>query len=156
MARINNIVVENARISFRNFSGKADDMNREGDRNFTLIIDDPEQAVALIEDGWNLKEKESSRNPGTSYWTLKVAVRFDHIPPTVNLFSGKRRIGLDEESIGILDKIEYEEVDLKITPYHWTMGNKEGIKAYLGSMYVKQKLDPLAEKWDANYEEEDM
>lgn len=158
MARINNIVVENANIIFRHFSGKEDDMHREGERDFTIIIDDPEQAAALLADGWNLKEKESSREPGSVYWTLKVAVRFDNVPPMVQLFSGKSRVKLDEGSIGILDQIEFETVDVIITPYHWVMGNKDGIKAYLKSMYVKQKLDPLEEKWNDRYleEEEDM
>ena len=155
MARINNLVVENATIIFRNFSGKGDDMNREGDRHFTLVIDDPEQAEALLADGWNLKEKDSTREPGTVYWTLKVAVRFDNVPPTVQLFSGKSRVKLDEGSIGILDQIEFETVDVIITPYHWVMGNKEGIKAYLKSMYVRQKLDPIEEKWNKCYADDE-
>ena len=155
MARINNIVVENAHITFRHFSGKEDDMHREGERDFTIIIYDPEQAASLMADGWNLKEKESSREPGSVYWTLKVAVRFDNVPPMVRLFSGKSRVKLDEGSIGILDQIEFETVDVVITPYHWVMGNKDGIKAYLKSMYVKQKLDPLEEKWNDRYADEE-
>ena len=58
----------------------------------------------------------------------------------------------------VLDQIEFETVDVIITPYHWVMGNKDGIKAYLKSMYVKQKLDPIEEKWNNRYadEEENM
>ena len=46
-------------------------------------------------------------------------------------------------------------MDVIITPYHWVMGNKDGIKAYLKSMYVKQKLDPIEEKWNNRYAEEE-
>ena len=52
-------MMEGVRIIFRNFAGKEGQYNREGDRNFAVLLDD-KAAAAMAEDQWNVKMVEAS------------------------------------------------------------------------------------------------
>ena len=55
----NTVLMEGVRIIFRNFAGKEGQYNREGDRNFAVLLDEP-TAAAMAEDNWNVKDVEAS------------------------------------------------------------------------------------------------
>ena len=61
-----NLVVENAHIAFRNFSGKESKFNRAGDRNFCVIFD-KETGEELKEQGINIDTKIIIRNIVLNY-----------------------------------------------------------------------------------------
>lgn len=136
--------INNARIAFRNFKGEADKYNREGDRNFALIIPTEEIADALDKEGWNVKIRDPREEGDLPFMYLTVKVKFNDRGPQVYLRSGDRINKLDEESVDILDDIDIENVDLDIRPYDWEVNGKTGRTAYLQSIEVTQKIDRFA------------
>ena len=138
--------IDDARIIFRNFEGRADKYNREGDRNFALAIPDRQIADDLIEEGWNIKIKDPRDPDDTPLMFLPVKVRFNDYGPNVYLKTGKVKNKLDEDSVDCLDRIDILSVDLDIRPYDWEHTGRTGRSAYLQSICVTQRVDRFADE----------
>ena len=148
MPQDNTVLMEGVRIIFRNFSGKEGQYNREGDRNFAVLLDDV-VANSLAEDGWNvkwLKPREEDEDESTQAY-LQVSVNFKVRPPRVVLVTTRGRTNLDEDQVEMLDWADITNVDLIVRPYEWVVNNKSGIKAYLQSIYVTIQEDALELKY---------
>lgn len=142
----NNIVIENAQIGFRNFSGNAGKFNPAGRRNFCVFLDN-ELGKVLESDGWNvrwLQPKDEAEEPKPY---LQVAVSYDNIPPKIVLVTKKGKTILDETAVNILDWAEIASVDIIIRPYNWEVSGKGGVKAYVKSMYVTIVEDEFESKY---------
>lgn len=139
--------IDDARIIYRNFRGAADKFNREGDRNFAVVIPDEEMAEALKNEGWNVKIKPPRDVDDTPFMYLPVKVKFNDRGPTAYLKTGRAMNKLDEESIGCLDDIDIISVDMDIRPYDWTVREKTGRTAYLQSIHVTQEVDRFAARY---------
>lgn len=148
--------IDDARIIFKNFEGRGDKFNREGDRNFSLLIEDPNTADALIKEGWNVKMKEGRDEDEGPFMRLPVKVKFTDYGPNVYLVSGGRRVELDEESISCLDNIDIETVDMDLRPYDWEVNGRTGRTAYLQSMMVVQRIDRFAARYATTNTDDDL
>ena len=140
--------IDDAVLMFKNFEGRPDKFNREGDRNFSIRIDDPEMADALIEQGWNVKIKPPRDDDEGPFMRLPVKVKFSDYGPRVLLKGIKPDpIELDEESIGMLDQIDIEVADLDIRPFDWEVNGRTGRTAYLQGGHIIQKIDRFAARY---------
>lgn len=141
-----NITIENARIGFRNFTGKESQFNRAGSRNFCIFLES-DLASTLDKDGWNVKFLEPRDPDEEKQAYLPVEVKYLNFPPKITIITGAGSQILDEDTVNILDWAEIETVDLIVRPYNWELNGKFGVKAYLKTMYVTIIEDELAKKY---------
>lgn len=167
----NVLQIDNARIVFKNFRGEDRKFNKEGDRNFALLItggtiDDgtdvrevtgEEMADALMSDvnrlgaGWNVKIKAPRVEGESPFIYLPVKVKFNEHGPQVYVESGNSHRRLSEETVALLDDIDIATVNLDIRPYDDEINGNPFRAAYLQSMKVVQNIDRFA----AEYAEEE-
>ena len=151
------VEMDNVHLCFRNFRGLGDKYNKEGDRNFAIIIPDMDIAEALQNDtnkygvGWNVKIKPPREDGDDPFIYLSVKVKFNDRGPKVYLQSGHNRVLLNEETVGMLDDIDILSVDLDIRPYDDEINGRPFRSAYLQRMVVTQNLD----RFEARFADEE-
>lgn len=146
--RLPNAILENVRLGFRNFAGKEDQYNREGDRNFAIFFDDARIAEALARDGYNIrwtKDRPDVEDYEPAPY-LKVKVSYKTRAPKIYLVTKRGKTPIGEGEVSMLDWVEYTNVDVVINPYRYEI-NGGGIAAYLQSMYITIVEDALDEKY---------
>lgn len=144
--------IEDARIIYRNFGGEASKYNREGDRNFAVIIPNQEICDQLTAEGWNVKIKPPRDEDNTPFMFLPVKVKFNNRGPNIYVQSAGNVKRLTEETVGMLDEIDIQSVDIDLRPYDWEVNGKEGRSAYLQAMNVIQNID----RFGAQYAAQDL
>lgn len=149
----NILQIDDARIIFRNFRGEGGRFNKEGDRNFAVVIPNQEMAESLLNDtnqygaGWNVKIKAPREEGDDPFIYLPVKVKFNNRGPVIYLESGNNRIRLTEDTVSMLDEIDILSVDMDIRPYDDEINGKPFRSAYLQSMLVRQEIDRFAARF---------
>lgn len=141
------LMIEDAQIIFRNFEGKEDQYNREGNRNFAVIIPDEKNAQAMLKDGWNVKYLKAREEGDEETPYISVAVNFENRPPNIVLLTSRARTHLVAETVEVLDWANIAKADLIFRAYDWSVGDKSGVKAYLKSLFVTIEEDELEKKY---------
>lgn len=154
--RERNIVeINDAKIIFRNFEGRADKFNHAGNRNFALVIPNQKLADDLINDtneygvGWNVKIREAGDDFEDDFRYLPIKVKFNNRGPAVYLENSGtgRRTKLNEDTIALLDNVDIVSVDLDIRPYDDVINGKPFRTAYLQAILVRQNVDRFASRF---------
>ena len=155
MAKDKKIVsIEGTRFIFRtNFSGDPErDSFGSSARKANIMIPDEQQALELRDEGFNIKQtkpREGEEEDFIPKYFVSIGLNYDsEWPPKVYLVTGKNvPVLLDEESIGILDKIYVTNVDVVLNPYHNQRTGRNSL--YVKTMYVEQDVedDPFAAKY---------
>ena len=163
--------IDDARIMFKNFSGREGAYNREGERSFSLIIaggilDDgrevrelnaDEMAQALMNEtnrygvGWNIKIKPPREEGEDAFMRLPVKISTKNRIPAIYLNSAGNVRRLDEDTMGIIDDMAIRSVNLDIRPYDGEIRGEAFRSAYLDSIEVIQEID----RFTARYAEEE-
>jgi hypothetical protein len=145
------VTIKGARLLFRNFSGEQTPFNDKGKRNFNVVLD-PDIAERLLADGWNVKQLRQRDEDEAPTSVLKVTVKFwpdkdASRQPRIVMVTSRGRTQLDDRACGALDYTMITNADLIISPFHWDLNGKQGVTAYLESLYATIYEDELELKY---------
>lgn len=171
------VLLEDVRLVFRNFSGNVTPMNSRGERNFGVILM-PEHLERLERSkiDWNIKvlkprEEEDEPQPflpvamyfpraGSKGRPPEVVLITDKIDPETGAVIGKSRTNLNVDTVSLLDWANIVHVDLAIRSFEWDHLGRTGIKAALNAIYVTIEMDTLQAKYanieDSAYDSEEF
>jgi hypothetical protein len=137
-------LVDEARITFRNFAGAAGNFNAAGKRNFHLLLP-PDVAAALEAEGFNVKYLKPREEGEIPQAHLKINVNMDsNIPPKIFVITSKGRRQFTEDMLAMLDWADFAKIDLIFSKYKrdWPDG-RTTVTAYLQTFFGTVREDEL-------------
>lgn len=150
--RLAPITIENAKVIFKNFRGAPDKFDKQGHKNFHLLLDE-NLAEELRGNGFNVKPLRKRDEDEDQMYHMEVKINMNsRRPPRVVMIgtaNGTKlnEVNLDDDTIGILDSSFILTADLTINPYQWEVRGATGTTAYLQTLYITVELDPLEAKY---------
>ena len=155
------LLIEDCTIRWRNFTGVEKKYNRPGDRNFHAVLDREdllELVPQLEEDGWNLTFDNRNPEDQEEGWeprhpSIECAVRYDKgKPPKIVTITSAGPTELKEATVESLDWADIAKIDLIIHPSWYDVNGREGLKAYVKTMFVTINEDELEKKYAHLYD----
>lgn len=162
--KLDRVKLDSCELIFRNFSGTGGKFNREGNRNFCVILSE-EEGKALKASGWNVKQRPPREDGEILPPYMKVSIGTDSFLKgrtkiyrmDVDVDGTPRRDGngdivkavLTPETVGQLDSAYIVDAQVILSPYYYDIQGRSGISAYVDEMTVVVQMDP----WTAKYED---
>jgi len=140
----NTLLIDDARITFRNFGGKPGQFNAAGQRNFHVLLP-ADVAAALEAQGFNVKYLRPREEGDIPQAHLKVNVKMDsNIPPKIFVITSKGRRQMTEDMMDMLDWADFAKIDLIFSRYKrdWPDG-RTTVTAYLQTFFGTIHEDEL-------------
>lgn len=141
------LVIQDGEIRFKNFTGRAGQYNREGDRSFAAVISE-EFVPMCLDAGWNVKSYVSKKTGDTIHY-IHVKVSYNNSAPTIVQHAGADVINYDESMCWMLDNNILLNIGIVISPYHWNINGKTGTSAYLNALHFELPRDYFADAYGA-------
>lgn len=140
------IIIENARLIFRNFEGRKGPFNEKGARSVTVLLTD-EQAKQAEQDGWNVKYLRPQNEGDPPRPSLAVKVKFGRLPPRIVLITGQGKTAITEDTAALLDWVEIDNADITIRAYTGDINGEPFQAAYLKTLYLTAVEDEFERKY---------
>lgn len=143
---------DNVQLIFRNFEGRGDKFNKEGNANFSIILTE-DQAVELADKMINVKRtKPKDGSEGVPY----VKISLGQYDPEIYFLKDDKKKILPKAHYAKLDRTEIEFASLEASKSNkmWESNGKQGYSLYLESLVVKFRESRLLSRY-ADYDEED-
>lgn len=142
------VLIKDAKLLFRNFSGRETMYNSEGDRNFSVLLD-KETAENLKERGWRVKQLKPRDDEEEGDYHLKVTVNYKKgRPPRVVLITSKERTELGADEVSIIDAADIEKADVFLNGW-WSDMAGGGYSAFLKTAFITLREDELEQMYAA-------
>lgn len=140
------ILIEDAKLLFRNFAGIAREFNSEGDRNFSVVLE-PELAKKMLAAGWRVKQLKAREEGEEGDYHLKVKVNYKTgRPPRCVQITSKNRVELGADEVSMFDVADIQKADIIINGY-WNDMSGGGYTGYLKTAFITLNEDELELKY---------
>lgn len=140
------LMIEDAKLLFRNFGGAERPYNSEGDRNFHVVLE-PDLAKVLEDEGWRVKQLKSREEDEEGDKHMKVIVNYKKgRPPRCVLITSNNRTELGMDEVGLLDAADIKKCDIMLNGW-WSDMAGGGYSAFLKTIFVWIREDALELKY---------
>lgn len=143
------ITMENVDIQYRNFAGKEGAYNKDGERNFCIFLT-REDGENMKLDGWNIKERKLREGEDVPQMYLQIHMGYKFKAPKIVMLTSRGQTPLGEEELILLDYADIVKADLIINPGYYDINGKQGLKAWVKTLFVTVYEDELELKYADN------